>query len=171
MEAELARRLQDATLVAAIDDAVRALEHLLRAEPHAGALRRPLRDDLDLDWDGLRLRSLWLVVHRGLRRAGLRFHHDSTVLLVAWKRTGLVLLRASGARSSRTLVPWDAAEDVEGSRSVLVPAGTPYDTLAENRSWPLLALHTHPVAGLHRRQLVRGDQEDAWLDLSEEEPS
>lgn len=171
MEAELARRLRDATLVAAIDDAVRDLESSLREDLRAAAVRRHLRDDFVLDWDGVRLQSLWLVVHRGLRRAGLRLHPDSTVLLVAWKRPGLVLLRASGARGSRTLVPWDAAEDLDGDRAVLVPAGTPYDTLAENRNWPLLAVHSHPVAGLQRRQQVWRDQEEVWLDLSEEEPS
>jgi len=171
MEAELARCFEDAGLRAAIDDAAAALEAGMRADVQPSAWRRLVRDDLDLVWGTVRLRSLWLVTHRGLRRAGFRKHEDSSALLVAWRGDGLVLVRPPGVRRSHELVPWNALPDKTGARAVLVPAGTPYDTLADIQTWHLLAAHSHPAAGLARRQLVQRDDEEDWIELPEEEPS
>lgn len=171
METGLARCLEDPGWRAAIDDAAAALETELQRDLQRAARRRLLRDDLDLTWDSVPLRSLWLVTHRGLRRAGFRRHDASTAVLVTWRGAGLVLARPPGRRQSHTLAPWNAPPSADGERAVLVPAGTPYDTLADATTWHVLVAHSHPAVGLVRRQLVQRDNEESWFELPEEEPS
>jgi hypothetical protein len=166
-----ALRLDDATLRAEIENAARELEIALQTDVRIGARRRLLRDDLNLEWESVPLRSLWLVSHRGLRRAGFRAHPESTAVLVAWRGEGLVLLRPPGERSSRSLVPWDTPPREANVRSVVVPAGTPYDTLADAAPWHVIAAHSHRGAGLVRRQLVRGEDAEQWIEMAEEESS
>jgi hypothetical protein len=157
----------DPELHARIDSAQRAHRAAFRHEMRFGARRALVQDGLDCDVAGTRIRSLWLLSQRGLRRGGVRRHPESSVVLVATYGTGLVLLRAEGARRSMTLVPLDAASHTEGERWVVVEAGMPYDTLADETSWHVLALHSHPATGLRRQD----ETPDGWVEKLEEADS
>jgi hypothetical protein len=163
--------LRDPAHRAAIAAAAEAGERRLAADARPAAVRHVLADDVELDVDGLLVRSVWLVSHRGLRRAGLRAHPASAATLVAWRGEGLVLLRGAGARRSVALGPWDAAPAAADLPHVLVPEATPFDTLAESSAWHLLAFHSHRAAGLERHQLERRDDTEIWVDHPEEDPS
>jgi hypothetical protein len=163
--------LANAAAVRDIEAAAAAHEAALGADPRPAALRHLIQSDVAIGWQTETLRSLWLVSHRGLRRAGVRAHPESLAVLVGWRGEGLVLLRAAGARRSVTLVPWRAVAGTEDARHVIVPAGTPYDTLADAGTWHMLAFHSHPGAGLARRQLAAGLDGESWIEQREEEPS
>src|SRR5262245_14391338 len=95
--------LEDANVGRDIEAATQALLGKLRSDAAPAALRRLIRDDLGIEWDGVRLRSLWLVTHRGLRRAGVREHPASLAVLVGWRGAGLAQVRAPGARRTVSL--------------------------------------------------------------------
>ncbi len=154
-------------LHARIDSAQRLHRAAFRQEMRLGARRALVQDQLNVEVAGTRIRSLWLVSHRGLRRGGVRRHPESTVVLVAWRGTGLVLLRGDGARRSVTLVPPAADHGAEGERWVVVEAGTPFDTLADETSWDVLAFHSHAALGIRRQD----ETPDGWVDKIEEADS
>jgi hypothetical protein len=154
-----------------LEDALRALLEELRAAPEKAAVRRLVRSDLDVEAEGTTFRSLWLLVHRGLRRAGLRAHPESGALLVAWRGEGIVQLRPPGGRRSVTLATRAASADDPVAPHVLVPAGTPYDTLADAGRWDVVAFHTHPGPGLRRQQWKTGLDGESCVEEPEEDPS
>jgi hypothetical protein len=159
-DAALRTALEAPDLRARIDALCREHEAALQREARLGARRAVVRDGLVLAARGGTWRSLWLLSHRALRRAGLRRHSASEALLAAWRGKGLVLLRAPGQRRS---VELDAGDSV----LVHVPADTPYDTLADETTWHLIVFHSHAAAALARSDATP----DGWIDKPEEADS
>jgi hypothetical protein len=151
------------TLGSEIDARARAHEIALAADPRAAVRRAMLRDGFDCTWMGEHLRSLWLVSHRALRRAGFRRHPDSFALLLAWRGAGLVLVRPGSERRSIALAPIDAVQATP-ARFAAVPADVPYDTLADSMPWHVLAFHSHRAAGLVRLAATQ----EGWIEVPEE---
>jgi hypothetical protein len=149
-----------ADVYAAIEDARTARE----SDRRPGAAQRTLvQDGLVLDAGGTQWRSLWLLSHRALRRAGLR-RHASDAVVAGWRGTGLLLLRAPGNRRSIALAPLEPDGDDEWVR---VPAETPFDTLADERPWHVLMFHAHPASSLVRWQ----ETLEGWVEKPEEADS
>ena len=140
-----------------------AAEQHFAAHAAAGVRRQALEAEADLEWGAHHVRSLWLVSHRALRRAGFRQHPDSLAVLLAWRGAGLVLLRPPGERRSLALVPWSQPVG-DGVHHVVVPAGTPYDTLADASAWHLLAFQTSAASQLERLEPA----DDGWVRFPEE---
>lgn len=144
--------------------AVQAHQARLGHDARCGVLRSLLADGMDLAWGDLRLRSLWLVSQRALRRAGFAKHPDDTTVVLGLRGDGLVLVRADRERRSLALAPWDGPLADGAVRHVVVPPGALYDTLADAAPWHLLVFHSRPAAQL--RRLV--PTESGWADLPEE---
>jgi hypothetical protein len=149
---------------ARLEAAARAHEAELGQQLRLGVRRRLLSDDLEIVWGGERLGSLWLVSHQALRRAGFRQHPEARAVVLAWQGRGLVLLRPEGERRSLTLRPASAPADAGSTDHVVVPAGTPYDTLADASPWHLLVFHSCRAAQLRTLEPT----ESGWTELSEE---
>jgi len=159
-DAALRAALDAPDLRARIDALCGEHDAALRREARLGARRVVVRDGLELSARGVTWRSLWLLSHRALRRAGLRRHPASDALIAAWRGKGLVLLRAPGQRRSVEL-------DAGDSMFVHVPADTPYDTLADETAWHVIVFHSHAAAALGRSD----ETPDGWIDKPEEADS
>jgi len=166
--AHLAGWLQSGAARAAVDAAAARNEAALRTG-NTALHRSVVADGLDWPADDGRWRSLWLVSHRALRRGGVR-RHPGAALLVAWRGRGMIQLRGPGARRSFEPAPFAgtpvAAGSMDGS-AVPVPAGTAYDTLADETAWHVLVLHTELAPALRRED----ETPEGWIAKPEEADS
>jgi len=163
------RALEQFVSAGDIQDAIEELRrtHVVALrQANFGARRGVVRTGFDLEAGGMSWRSLWLITHRPLRRAGVRRHPASAVVLAAWRGHGLVLLRGPEARRSVELAPLDATGDAI-VRFVSLAPGTYFDTLADDTPWHVLAFHSQPAP-----QLVREDEtQEGWSEKPEEADS
>ena len=163
------RALQEFVTAGDVRDAIEELRrtHIVALrQAQFGARRAVVRTGFEFAAAGTTWRSLWLLTHRPLRRAGVRRHPASTAVLLAWRGQGLVLLRGPDARRSVELVALDTADDT-AVRFVHLAAGTYFDTLADETPWHVLAFHSAPAA-----QLVREDETpEGWMEKLEEADS
>jgi hypothetical protein len=131
-----------------------------------GARRAVVRTGFDVEAGGTSWRSLWLITHRPLRRAGVRRHPASAIVLAAWRGHGLVLLRGPKERRSVDLAPLDTTGDV-AVRFVSLAPGTYFDTLADDTPWHVLAFHSQPALHLARED----ETQEGWNEKPEEADS
>jgi hypothetical protein len=142
----------------AIVSAARAHDAAMAADAKLTVRRALITSAWSVEWNGERLRALWLVSHPGLRRGGIRKHPSSRAVLMSWSGVGIVQLRGAGARRSHSLVPVERALDSESVHWVEIAPDMPYDTMADMGTWHLLAAHTHAGPDLVREEPV----EQGW---------
>lgn len=161
--------LQDFAAAPEIRDAIEAMrrDHIVALrQAQFGARRGVVSGALELPAAGTVWRSLWLLTHRPLRRAGIRRHAASAVVLVAWRGQGLVLLRGPHERRSVELAPVATATETAVPCVYLAP-GTHFDTLADETPWHVLVFHSEPAANLMREE----ETQEGWIAKLEEADS
>lgn len=150
-------------------DAIETLrrEHVvaLRQAPF-GVRRAVVRNGFEFLAGGTVWRSLWLLTHRPLRRGGVRRHPASAAVLVAWRGSGLVLLRGPHERRSVELAPAGAVPE-NAAWCVHLPPGTYFDTLADETPWHILAFHSEAATNLLREE----ETQEGWIAKPEEADS